>query len=253
MTDTRRVALVTGASRGIGQAIAVRLAAEGVHVVVNHPDDRDGPTETLAMIAEAGGSAVSFQADVSRMEDLRAMFAFVRGEFGGLDVLVNNAGICPFASLFDVTEDLWDSIHSVNLKGAFFASQHAARIMLEQGRGGRIIALSSISAHVGGIEEIAYCPTKSGIRSLMQSLCLTLGPHGITCNSVSPGTIETDINAEFFRDPAVLNDYVRRIPVGRLGHANEVAAAVAFLASDDARYINGAEIVVDGGVLVNPL
>jgi L-rhamnose 1-dehydrogenase len=187
------------------------------------------------------------------VDEIADLFDFVRRELGGVDILVNNAGICPPAGLFDVDEGLWDRIHSVNLKGAFFASQQAARMMLDQGRGGRIIAITSISAHVGGLTEVAYCPTKSGLISLMHSLCLSLGPHGITCNSVSPGTVATDINLDLVADTRRLESCVRRIPVGRLGTAEEIAAAVAFLASDDARYLNGAELLVDGGALVNPI
>jgi L-rhamnose 1-dehydrogenase len=248
-----RIALVTGASRGIGQAVARRLAGDGCTVVVNHPDDRDDPGETLAAIAAEGGNAIAIKADVGVVSEVTAMFDQVRERFGTVDVLVNNAGISTFEPLFEITEQVWDRMHSVNLKGAFFCSQAAARLMLEAGQGGRIVSISSISAHVGGTMEIAYCPTKSGVRSLMHSLCLELGPHGITCNSVSPGTIQTaGVARQMAIRPELLDLYVSRIPVGRLGTPDEVAAAVGFLVSPQASYINGAEILVDGGVLVNP-
>jgi L-rhamnose 1-dehydrogenase len=249
----QRVALVTGSSRGIGRAIAMKLAEDGHRVVVNYPIDSDGPEETLSMIRAAGGEADAIRADVSNVGEIREMFRIIQSDFGGLDVLVNNAGVSTFEPLFDITEEVWDHMHSVNLRGAFFCSQQAARMMIDGARGGRIISISSISAHLGGATEIAYCPTKSGIKSLMQSLCLVLGAHGITCNSVSPGTIDTPlVSWQMDMAPGLLDRYIARIPVGRLGRPGEVAAALAFLASPDASYINGAEILVDGGVLVNP-
>lgn len=251
---SERVALVTGSSRGIGRATAVRLARDGCFVVVNYPTDDDGPAETLAAIENAGGKALAIRADVSRVDEITAMFDRVQAEAGRLDVLVNNAGISTFEPFFEITESVWDRMHAVNLRGAFFCSQQAARIMLRGGRGGRIVSVASISAHVGGVMEVAYCPTKSGIRSLMHSLCLVLGPHGITCNSVSPGTIATDGVTKHMSlaPPGTRDHYISRVPIGRLGEPEEVAAAIAFLASEEASYINGAEILVDGGVLVNP-
>lgn len=251
---TKRVALVTGSSRGIGRAIAIKLATDGCDVIVNYPDDKDGPEETLAAIEAVGGHAVAIRADISRVAETTEMMKSIQSQFGRLDILVNNAGTSTFEPFFEITEAIWDHMHDVNLRGAFFCSQQAARMMVDRGEGGRIISISSISAHVGGIMEVAYCPTKSGIKSLMESLCLVLGPHGITCNSVSPGTIATDgVKKQMSIAPeGLLERYIERIPIGRLGEPAEVASAVAFLASLEASYINGAEILVDGGVLVNP-
>ena len=158
----------------------------------------------LEEIAAAGGRAIAVKADVANKTEVEAMAQSVVAEFGGLDVLVNNAGICPFHEFVDMPEELWDRVQDVNLKGVFLCSQAAAKVMIEQGRGGRIISISSISALVGGGMQTHYTPTKAGIHSLMQSLAIVLGPHGITCNSVLPGAIATDINREDLSDPEKL-------------------------------------------------
>jgi len=246
-----RVAVVTGASRGIGRAIAIRLGSEGARVVVNHPGEAEMAEQVAAEIVRQGGEAMVADADVSNADRVAQMFDAALTRWNRVDILVNNAGICPFVEWFDLTEDLFERVHQVNLKGAFLCSQAASRIMRDQGRGGRIISLSSISALVGGSFQTHYTPTKAGIRSLMQSLAIVLGPYGITCNSILPGTILTDINQAHYQDPAVLTKDSARVPLGRLGEPNDIAGVAAFLASDDARYINGADILVDGGLFVN--
>ncbi|HET7571439.1 MAG TPA: SDR family NAD(P)-dependent oxidoreductase [Gaiellaceae bacterium] len=245
-----RVAVVTGGSRGIGRGICERLAADGLQVVVDYPSEDDDAGATLAAIESAGGSAVAIRADVSRKAEVDALFAEVLERFGRVDVLVNNAGICPFSEFLEISEELWDRVHAVNLKGAFLCSQAAARAMLERGEGGRIVCVSSISALVGGPLQVHYTPTKAGVRSLMQSLAVVLAPHGITCNSVLPGTIATDINAGFFEDAETLRRYSEGIPAGRLGTPADVAGAVAYLVSEEAAYVNGADILIDGGAFV---
>jgi L-rhamnose 1-dehydrogenase len=246
-----KVAVVTGASRGIGRAIAIRLAQEGAKVVVDHPDEAEAAGEVVQTIESAGGQALAVSADVSDRAAVDRLFETTVAQFGTVDILVNNAGICPFVEWFDVTEDIWDRIHGINLKGAFLCSQKASRIMIDHGHGGRIISLSSISALVGGSFQTAYTPTKAGVRALMKALAIVLGPHGITCNSILPGTILTDINREHYRDPQILAKDTGRVPVGRLGRPEDIAGVAAFLASDDAAYINGADILVDGGLFVN--
>jgi L-rhamnose 1-dehydrogenase len=242
-----KVALVTGATQGIGLGIAQRLAGEGATVALNHLPEVD-PAEALASVGER---AFPVAADVSDKAEVDAMVATVLARAGRLDVLVNNAGICPLIDFFSLEEETWDRTHAVNLKGAFLCSQAAARAMVDAGAGGRIIGMSSISAIVGGSLQSHYCPTKAGVRALMNSLAIVLGKHGITCNSVLPGTIVTPLNDAFLADPEVGAHYRERIPVGRIGEPRDVAGAVAFLASDDAAYVNGAEILVDGGALVN--
>ncbi|MDA8206855.1 MAG: SDR family NAD(P)-dependent oxidoreductase [Thermaerobacter sp.] len=248
---TGKVAVVTGASRGIGRAVALRLARDGARVVVNHPDEATFAEQVVQAIRDNGGDAIAISADVSNAAQVHALFDEALSYYQRLDILVNNAGICPFVDWFEMTEDIWRRVQDVNLNGTFFCSQEASRIMRDQGQGGRIISMSSISALVGGSFQTHYTPTKAGIRSLMQSLAIVLGPYGITCNSVLPGSILTDINRAYYENPDQLEKDSQRIPMGRLGKPDDIAGVVAFLASDDAAYVNGADILVDGGLFVN--
>jgi L-rhamnose 1-dehydrogenase len=247
-----KVAIVTGGSRGIGRGISIGLGAAGADVAVNYLRGNQKQAEEVAeQVQKAGGRAIAVRADVADRGEVEDMFATVRREFGGVDILVNNAGICPFHDFLTMPEELWDQVQAVNLKGTFLCSQAAARLMVEQGRGGRIISISSISALVGGGMQTHYTPTKAGQRSLMQSLAIVLGPHGITCNSLLPGTIATDMNAEDLANPQKREYMQERIPVGRLGQPDDLAGPVVFLASDEAAYVNGADLLVDGGLFVN--
>jgi L-rhamnose 1-dehydrogenase len=247
-----KVAIVTGGSRGIGRAICLELARQGAKVAVNCSGPSSAAADEVASeIAASGGMAIGLAADVSSKAEVDAMVQRTVEAFGGLDILVNNAGICPFQDFLTMPEELWDRVQAVNLKGVFLCSQAAARLLVDQGRGGRIISISSISALVGGAQQTHYTPTKAGIHSLMQSLAIVLGPYGITCNSVMPGTIETDINRDDLADPVKRASMESRIPVGRLGEPADIAGPVAFLASDSARYVNGAGLLVDGGLFVN--
>lgn len=255
-----RTAVVTGASRGIGAAIAQALAAAGAAVVINYhtPDQpefgHDNTTDAekvAASISGAGGRAITQQADVTQADQVDRLMQRAVDEFGSFDILVCSAGICPFSDFLELTEDLWDRVQQVNLKGAFLCSQAAAKIMIEQGRGGRIIGMSSISALVGGGRQVHYTPTKAGMHSLMQSMAISLGPHGITCNSIMPGAIATDINADDWQNPDTRARLGGRIPLGRMGEPADVADPVVFLASDAARYVTGAALLIDGGMFVN--
>lgn len=249
---TGKVAVVTGASRGIGAAVARRLAQEGARVAVNSFEDRDAMQTVVDSITEAGGKAQGIDADVSDAMAVERLFNTVLQTWQGVDLLVSNAGICPFEDWWHVTEDLWQKVQDINMKGTFLCAHRASEIMRDQGRGGRIIATSSISALVGGGLQTHYTPTKAGIRSLMQSLAIVLGPYQITCNSLLPGTILTDINKGYYTEhPEFLPRDAGRVPLGRLGTPEDVAGAAAFLASEDARYITGADLLIDGGLFVN--
>jgi L-rhamnose 1-dehydrogenase len=257
---TGKTAIVTGASRGIGRGIALRLAEAGASVVVNYHDpgeaelgrnNLEDAAEVVGTIAASGGTAVAIEADVADQAAVERLVRETADAFGGVDILVNNAGICPFHEFLDMPLDLWQRVMDVNLTGAFLCSQAAARQMVAQGRGGRIVSISSVSALVGGGLQTHYTPTKAGVHSLMQSLAIVLGPHGITCNSVAPGAVATDINKEDFAEPGKLDYFERRVPVGRVGAPDDIAGPVVFLASDAARYVNGAFLLVDGGMFVN--
>jgi len=247
-----RAVLVTGAARGIGRATAARFGAEGARVAINHPPgERDHAEVTAALVTEAGGEPYLVEADVADPAAVAAMAAAVHEEFGPLDVLVNNAGICPFRDFFDIDVELWDRVHHVNLRGVFLVTQAVTRRMVDAGRGGHVVSVSSISAWVGGAQQVHYCATKAGISSLMKSLAIVLGPHGITCNAVLPGLIETDINRADLERPGKREAFARRIPLRRGGQPADAADAIWLLTQPEARYVNGAELLVDGGMFVN--
>ena len=250
-----KVALVTGASRGIGRAIAVRLAQEGATVIINYAAAADArfpgaPEEALALARAAGAQAELYETDVADIPALQKMVGDVAERYGHLDILVNNAGICPMLELFDITEEAWDRVHSVNLKSVFFATQEAMRVMMANKTRGRIVCMSSISAEIGTPTQIHYAPTKAGINLLVKSIAAVAGPHGITINAVAPGDIATDISREWDEaNPEEIERYIQRCPVRRRGRPEDIAAVAAFLASDEAEFVNGSSYLVDGGIL----
>jgi L-rhamnose 1-dehydrogenase len=253
-----KVAIVTGASRGIGRAIAAALAREGAKVVINHDAVADAAfggdapaQEALAAVKASNGLGLIVPGDVADPATATKLVDAAVENFGGVDIHVSNAGICPFHPFLDMPPDLYRKVIDVNLGGAFFTSQAAACQMVKQGRGGAIIAISSISALVGGAMQSHYTPTKAGVHSLMQSVAIALGPHNIRCNSVMPGAIETEINREDWSDPQKRAYLDGRVPLGRFGKPEDVADVVVFFASDLARYVTGAALLVDGGLFVN--
>jgi L-rhamnose 1-dehydrogenase len=250
--------IVTGASRGIGRAIAIACAEQGADVALNYWRDNDAgygrrgaADEVAEAVAALGRRVIAVEGDVADPATGLALVAETVRAFGKVDVLASNAGICPFHAFLDLPPETLKRTLGVNLEGAFYVVQAAAKQMQAQGQGGAIIATSSISALVGGGMQTHYTPTKAGVHSLMQSCAIALGPFGIRCNSVLPGAIETDLNREDLADPEKAAYFAKRIPLGRVGQPEDVAGCVVFLASDLARYVTGAALLVDGGMFVN--
>ncbi|HEY9601424.1 MAG TPA: SDR family oxidoreductase [Allocoleopsis sp.] len=246
-----KVALVTGSSQGIGQAIAVRLAQDGADIAIDYRSHPEGAEETKSKVEAAGRQGHVIKADLGIVSDVRQMIAEAIDRFGRLDILVNNAGIEKNASFWDVTEADYDAVLNVNLKGVFFATQAIAQHLLETKRPGKIINISSVHEELPFPHFTAYCASKGGVKMMMRNLAVELGAYGITINNVAPGAIETPINTKLLNDPEKLGALVKNIPLGRLGQPSDIASLVAFLASSDADYVTGTTFFVDGGLLWN--
>jgi len=243
------VVIVTGAARGIGRAIALGFGREGAKVVVADILEDQGK-ETARMVTESGGQGLFVYVDVSNKDTVETMVQKTLETFGTIDVLVNNAGICPFHDFLTMPEDLWDRVLAVNLKGNFLCSQVVANVMVAKGIRGRIISVGSISSMVGGAQQAHYCASKAGINMLIASMAIALGQYGITCNAVLPGPIATEINREDLTSQK--REYFRqRTPIKGIGDPEDVVGPVLFFASDDAAYCSGSRLVVDGGIVVN--
>jgi L-rhamnose 1-dehydrogenase len=240
--------LVTGGASGIGRAIALGAARAGADVAVF---DKDPAQALVAQIEALGRKALTVTGDVAEPGEAERFVREAVIALGGVDVFVSNAGICPFHSFLDMPAEVFERTARVNLHGAFHMVQAAANAMVAGGRGGAIIAVSSISALVGGEFQTHYTPTKAGVHSLMQSAAIALGRHGIRCNSVLPGTILTDINKDDLADEGKRARMAARVPLGRLGEPDDLVGPTLFLASDMARYVTGAALLVDGGAFVN--
>ena len=247
-----KVAIVTGSSSGIGQAIAVRLASEGASIVIDYHSHPEGAEETQKQIAgKQGGKSITVQADVSTVDGGQKLVEAAYDELGACDILVNNAGIEKGADFWDVTEKDYDAVLDLNLKGAFFITQAFVRKLRDAKKGGRVVNISSVHEDMVFPHFASYCAAKGGIRMLMRDLAVELGPLGITVNNVAPGAIITPINKSLLDDHAKLDPLLRNIPLGRMGTSEEVASLVAFLASDEAAYITGSTYVIDGGLMRN--
>jgi len=247
---TGKVALVTGATQGMGQAIALRLARDGAMVAVNRKPDLDAG-ETLRLIAEAGGEAFDVAADMRDPQAVSAMVQAVAARCGRLDYVVSNAGINPPLTWDETTVEDFDALFETNVRGGWVVCTEAAKQMIAEGHGGAMVMIGSISAHVAGPTQIAYCGTKGAVGMLGKALGSVLGKHGIRVNVVEPGAIDTAMSAAMFSMPEVLRYYNERIALQRPGKPSEIAAAVAFLLSDDASYVTSSALLVDAGFIVN--
>jgi 3-oxoacyl-[acyl-carrier protein] reductase len=243
-----KVAVVTGASRGIGRAIALELANRGAQVVVNYNRSADAAAAVVAAIEADGGQATAVQADVSDFSQARALIQAAVKAYGRLDVLVNNAGVTRDQLILMMKEEDWDTVVRVNLKSMFNTCKAAARVMLRQ-RYGRIVNISSVSGIAGQGGQTNYSAAKAGVIGFTKSLAKELGSRHVTVNVVAPGLIPTDLTADLAEE--LCQKAIDLTPLGRLGRAEEVAYAVAFLASDEAAFITGAVLPVDGGLVMS--
>ncbi len=240
-----KVAFVTGAGLGIGYAVAHALARAGAAVVVNDVAAERAEAAAASIVGE-GGRAAAFAGDMSVVANGRALVAFAVETYGRLDIACCNVGITSWGGFLDYTETHFDEVVALNLKGTYFTAQAAARQMITQGRGGRIILTSSVTGNKAVRNLSAYAMTKGGLQMLARNLVLELSPHGITINAVAPGAIVTERNLR--DDPEYAEHWAAVVPLGRAGQPMDIAPVVAFLASDEASYITGQTLIIDGGV-----
>jgi 3-oxoacyl-[acyl-carrier protein] reductase len=241
-----KVAVVTGASRGIGRAVALELAQQGARVIVNHRSSPDQAAETVDLIRAAGGEAVAIAADVSRFDQAQSLIEGAIESFGGIDILVNNAGTTRDMLLMQMKEADWDTVIDTNLKSVFNCCKAAIRPMLRARKGGRIINISSVSGLAGQIGQANYSASKAGVIGFTYALAKEVGSRQITVNAIAPGYIPTALTSDLSQE--VQDAILQLTPLGRFGQPEDIAHAVAFLASDRAAYITGITLRVDGGL-----
>lgn len=243
--NKKKIALVTGASRGIGRAIAVALAKQGAYVIINYSSSPEAAQETLNEVREVGGDGEVIKFAVQESEAVENAFDGIKARHGQLDILVNNAGISRDGLVLRMKDEEWLATLAVNLNGAFFCSRAAARLMLKA-KAGRIINISSVVGEMGNAGQAPYVSSKAGLIGLTKSLAKELASRSVTVNAVTPGFIETDMTAAL--NDKLKEEHMKAIPLGRYGKANEVAELVAFLSSDAAAYITGQVIGINGGM-----
>ncbi len=244
-----KVAIVTGGNSGIGKAIVLALAKECAGVVIDYVADPEATDELEQQVAALGSKAIGVEADVSKIPDLQKLIDSAVQAFGRLDIMVNNAGIETRTSTLDTTEQQYDKVLAVNLKSAFFGTQLAAKQMIKQGGGGRIINISSVHEDWPMPGNTPYCLSKGGMRMLTRTAGVELAPHDILVIGVGPGAVETPINKSTIEDPGKLKALDAAIPLGRLAKPEEIAALVAFLAGGGASYITATTVFADGGLM----
>ena len=243
-----RIALVTGGSRGIGRAVAIELGRRGYRVAINYQSSDEAAKSAAAEIEALGGTAAVFKADVSDREQVKVLFEAVAKEYGAPEILVNNAGITRDNLLMRMKDEEWDGVIRTNLNAVYYCTQAAIRSMMKA-RFGRIVAIGSVTGLVGNMGQANYAAAKAGILGFVKSVAREVGSRGITANVVAPGYVETDMTASLPEE--VRTQALAQIPAGRYGKPEDIAAAVAFLASDEAAYINGQVLAVDGGMTMS--
>ena len=249
MSLTGKVAIVTGGNTGIGKAIALALAAQNAEIVIDFIFDPDATEALEAQIVGLGAKAIGVAADVSKVADLQRLVDTTVKEFGRLDIMVNNAGVETRTSVLDTTEEQYEKVLEINLKSAFFGTQIAAKQMIAQGGGGRIINITSVHEDWPMPGNAAYCLSKGGMRMLTRTAGVELGPHGIGVVGVGPGAVETPINTATMADPKLMKVLDAAIPLGRMAMPEEIGNVVAFLASDAATYLTATTVFADGGIM----
>jgi len=246
-----KVAVVTGSGTGIGAAIAIAFAKEGASVVVDYVGDASVSQNTLNAIQGIGGKSLGIDADISKPDDVQKLVKKTVEAFGSLDIFVNNAGIEKKFAFVDYPLEEWQKIIAINLTGPFLCSQAAARQMIQQGKGGRIINISSIHEDLPLLTNAPYCASKGGLRMLMRTIAVELAPHQITVNNIGPGAVYTPIDKDVESNPKLNDEILAQIPMKRWGKPEEIAQMAVYLASDDASYVTGSTHFIDGGMLRN--
>lgn len=253
MRREKKVAIVTGGNRGIGRAIVLKLADRGCHIAIvylpSSDADRGMAAETAEKVRETGARALIIETDIGSRSQVESMVDRVVRELGGINILVNNAGVSGRCDFLKITEEEWDRVMNTNLKGAFFCSQAVARHMVKKG-GGKIVNVSSTAAVVAIPKLIHYCTSKAGIKMLTQAMALELGHYGINVNAVGPSTTATEMTRKYLENQDILEKEIKVNPMRRLGTPGDIADAVAFLASEESRQINGHLLMVDGGLTI---
>jgi glucose 1-dehydrogenase len=244
-----KVAIVTGGNSGIGKAIALGLAKAGANIVIDYIADPDATTALEREIVALADKAIGVDADVSRVDDLQKLVDAAVAQFGRVDIMVNNAGVETRTSVLDTTEAQYEKVLSINLKSAFFGTQIAAKQMIKQGGGGRIINITSVHEDWPMPGNTAYCLSKGGVRMLTRTAGVELAPHGVLVVGVGPGAVATPINLSTMNDPALLAKLDAAIPLGRMARPEEIANVVVFLAGDGASYLTATTIFADGGIM----
>lgn len=247
----QKVAIITGSDSGIGRGIALQFASEGATVVINYAHNQQKAEEVRQTIERAGGRCIALQADVSQYNQATGLIRQTIEQLGRLDIMVNNAGMEIHSPFLDVTEEQFDRVVGIDLKGAFFCAQVAAREMVQRKVAGRIINISSVHEDLAMPQNVPYCCAKGGIRMLMRTISLELAPYNITVNNIAPGAIDTPIDADVKADPKKFQTLLDEIPLHRMGQPDEVGKLALYLASDDAAYVTGSTFVIDGGLSIN--